>query len=305
MALLLVPVSPLGSWLLEWAPDPVLQWEARWMPRDPRPDLLMGERLLARGKTRPALQHFARSAARGSQDFRLAVALADALRAAGLHEKAAAQARELLQIEPDSGRLLRILGQCELAMGRQSEGLASLEEATRRAPHDTDGWIALAEAHLGIEGLRPETARVWEAGFRQNPGQESLRYGLAETYVGVGRYSEAEALLRHLRRQPVPEAPKARELYARAWAAWGTVLHRLDPDAARRARARRALERAVTLAPQLPDAHYELALLQTEDGQWDVARQSLEMAIRRRPYSHPFWYHLARVDRRLGRSREA
>src|SRR5207253_10695891 len=68
---------------------------------------------------------------------------------------------------------------------------------------------------------------------------------------------------------------------------------------------RRALARAVTLAPQLPDAHYELGLLLADDGQWEAARRSLEAAIRRRPYSHPFWYHLARVDRRLGRSREA
>jgi uncharacterized protein HemY len=123
--------------------------------------------------------------------------------------------------------------------------------------------------------------------------------------VGLGRYQEAEVLLRRLPQQPVPEQPKARELYARAWSAWGTVLHRLQPDPARCAQARQALERALTLAPQLPDAHYELGLLQAEDRQWEAARRSLEAAIRLRPYAHPFWYHLAPVYRRLGLPKQA
>src|SRR5438876_873021 len=73
--LLLVSLSPASSWLLEHAPDALLQWETRWIPRDPRPHLVIGERLLARGQTRPALVHFEQAASRGSQDFRLAVAI--------------------------------------------------------------------------------------------------------------------------------------------------------------------------------------------------------------------------------------
>src|SRR5437867_3311479 len=59
---LVVPLSPVGSWLLERAPDAFLQWEARWMARDARPHLVMGERLLAVGQTRPALEQFERAA---------------------------------------------------------------------------------------------------------------------------------------------------------------------------------------------------------------------------------------------------
>jgi tetratricopeptide (TPR) repeat protein len=289
-----------GPWLLERAPDSFLRAESRWFPRDSRPELILGERLLAGGEPRPALTHFTRAASRGSQDLRLAVALADALRAAGRSDKADDQARALLAIEPRSGRLHRILGQCQLEQGQTPEGLASLQEATRLAPHEADAWIALAEAHLGIEGFRPEGESVWSAAVQQNPGEASLRDGLAETEVGLGKYTEAAALLRDLPLRPVPENPKARELYARAWAAWGTVLHRLQPDAARRVTARRALQRALALSPRLPDAAYELGLVEADDGQWQAARRSLEAAIRLRPYSHPFWYHLARVDRRLG-----
>jgi tetratricopeptide (TPR) repeat protein len=302
---LLVPLSPAWSWLLEHAPDTLVQWAARWIPRDPRPHIVIGERLLALGKPRPALVHFARAASCGSQEFRLAVALADAMRAAGLHEKAAFQARNLLQVDPESGRLHRVLGQCQLEMGQLSEGLASLEQATRLAPHDADAWIALAEARLGIEGFRPETAKVWESGLRQNPGQDGLRYGLVETYVGLGRYEEAEALLRNLPKQSVPEYPKTKELYARAWSAWGTVLHRLRPDGVRRSQARRALEHALTLAPRHPETHYELGLLLEEDRRWEESRKFLETATQLRPYAHPFWYHLARVYRRLGLRKQA
>jgi tetratricopeptide (TPR) repeat protein len=277
----------------------------RHVSRDPRPHLVMGERLLAVGRTRPALEHFERAASLGSQDFRLAVGIADAMRAAGLYDKAAAQARELLRAEPGSGRLHRILGQCQLEIGELSGGLASLEEATRLAPHDVDGWIALAEARIGIEGFRPETARVWENALRENPGHDSLRYGLAETYAGLGRYEEAEGLLTGLPIHPEPASPKARELYARGWAAWGTVLHRLRPDTARRREARHALESARVLAPNSPETHYELGLLLAEEGEWEAARQSLETATHLRPYAHPFWYHLARVYRRLGLRKQA
>ena len=105
--------------------------------------------------------------------------------------------------------------------------------------------------------------------------------------------------------EPVPESPKRRELYARAWAARGVTLRRLRPDPARLSQARQALERALALAPRLPDAHYELGVLLTEAGEWPAALAELETATRLRPYAHPFWYHLARVYRRMGRDREA
>jgi predicted Zn-dependent protease len=298
-------VLPESFWFLDRAPDSLVHWLVRTRPRDPRPRIVMGERLLTRGEIRAALRQFERAAAMGSEDFRLAVAVADAMRAAGLFEKAAAQTEELLRVEPASGRLRRILGQCQLEMGRLSEGLASLEQATQLDPHDSAAWIALAEARIGISGFQPAAARVWEAGLRNNRGERSLQYGLAETEVGLGQYQEAEALLHGLPGQSVPKDPKTRELYARAWSAWGTVLHRLQPDAARRVQAKRALERALTLLARQPETHYELGLVMADDGQWESARRSLETATRLRPYAHPFWYHLARVDRRLGLQREA
>jgi tetratricopeptide (TPR) repeat protein len=301
---LLLP-SIAGTSLLERAPDAVLERWSRLAPGDPRPHVILGERRLAQGEPRDALERFARAASLGSQEFRLAVALADATRAAGLHEKALAQARELLRVDPASGRLHRILGQCLLEMGELSEGIAALEEATRRAPREPDTWVALAEAHLGIEGFQPRGARVWEAGRRQNPDAPILAHGLAECYTGLGRYEEAEALLHRLPEEPLPEHPKARELYARAWAARGAVLRRLRPDPARRAQARQALERGLALAPRHPETHYELGLARADDGDWEGAREALDTATRLRPYAHPFWYHLARVERRLGHEKEA
>lgn len=303
--LLLLAFSPVGSALLERAPDALLLRATQWAPRDPRPHLILGERRLARGEVRPALQSFERAASLGSQDFRLAIALADAMRAAGLHEKAAAQARELLKIEPEAGRLHRILGQSLLARGEMTEGLAALEEATRRAPEDADGWIALAEARLGIDGFQPRTAQVWEDGCARNRHDPILRYGLAESEANLGRYEDAETTLMSLPKDPVPQNPKAKELYARAWTARGIVLRRWRPDPERLAQSRQALERALALAPEQPDAHYELGVLHAEAGEWEAARLSLQSAIRLRPYAHPFWYHLARVQRRLGQEAEA
>jgi tetratricopeptide (TPR) repeat protein len=310
--LVLVPLGTVAAllasppfWLLERTPDCLILGLMRVEPGVPRPRIVLGERLLTRGETRAALRQFERAAALGSQDLRLAVDIADAMRSAGLFDRAAAQCAELMKLEPSSGRLHRILGQCQLELGRQSEGLSSLDQATQLDPHDAEAWIALAEAKVGISGFQPAAAQVWGAGLRSNPGQRSLQYGLAEAQVGLGQYEEAQALLKDLPRHAVPEALQARERYARAWAAWGTVLHRLQPDATRRSQACRALERALTLSPRQPDARYELALALADDGQWAAARHSLQSAIELRPYAHPFWFHLARVDRRLGMVKQA
>lgn len=291
---------PPPTWLLERLPDSALRWESRRFSADSRPDRILGDRLLAMGQTRSATRHLSQAAGRDADDVAVLVSIADATAASGLAANAEAQARGLLKIEPRSGRLHRILGQSLLQMGRPAEALASLGEATRLAPTDADAWIALAEARIAIEGFGPAAAQVWEAAVKQNPQHGSLRHGLAETYAQLGRYEEAEAALRDLTGESAPTTPKPRELYARAWAARGIVLRRLRPDAARRAEAKQSLERALSLAPSYPDTHYEMALLLADEGQWAAAKEQLESATRLRPYAHPFWYHLARVYRRLG-----
>jgi tetratricopeptide (TPR) repeat protein len=290
---------------LERAPDGFLRWAARSIPGNSRPIAILGERLLARGETRAALEILATAAAKGSQEMRLAIAFTDALRASGMHEQASLQARRLLEVDPSSGRLRRILGQCQLELGQLSQGLASLEEATRLNPQDVAAWIALAEAQIALDGFRPRTAAVWELGLRANPDADALKDGLAETYVALGLFADAEALVAALPQRSTPSGAKERELFARAWLARGATLRRLSPDESRLAQARLALDRSVALAPGHPEAHYELGLLLADEGEWDAARRSLENATRLRSYAHPFWHHLARVYRRLGRAREA
>lgn len=303
----LLAVSLVAAWprLLDRAPDAMVRRAARVFRRDPRPHVVLGERLLTRGEILQSLEELTKAASLGSVDVRLGVAMVDALRRLGLHEEAAGQARELLQLEPRFGRLHRVFGQCRIEQGRISEGLASLERATLLAPQDADGWIALAEARIGIEGFRTQTAQVWEQGHTKNPDHDLLRFGLAEAYVNLGRYAEADALLRDLAERPVPSDEKGRDLYARAWSARGAVLRRLQPDATRLRQARQALERALTLAPRHPETHYELGLLHADEGRWEDARRSLEHATDLRSYAHPFWHHLARVYRRLGEARLA
>src|SRR2546422_7561065 len=70
-----------------------------------------------------------------------------------------------------------------------------------------------------------------------------------------------------------------RSLYARAWAAWGTILHRLRPDAARRAQAQRALEHALTLSPAQPETHYELGLVDRKSTRLNSSHGYISYAV--------------------------
>ncbi len=290
-------LSPARVALLEQLPDSLLTWSSRVFPQDPWPLILLGERRLAAGETRAAVEAFAR-VPEGTQSLRLGVDLADALRAAGRWDQSEAQARQLLLLEPNSSRLHRILGQCWLGRGDPGAALGSLETAVRLSPHDTEAWVSLAEARIERDGFRPETARVWEEGRRRNPGSVLLRWGLAETCVGLGRFADAELLLQGLS-PPTQGSPRAREWYARALAARGTLLRRYAPDPARCAQADRDLTQSLLLNPNQPDARAELGLLAVDRGDWRAAREALEEAVRLRPYAHPFWFPLPRVYRAL------
>ena len=300
-----VPDSPVRIRLLEALPDPLLTRVSRVPLGDPWPLVILGERLLARGKPRSALDRFNQAESLGCHDLRWAAGTVDALRAGGLYAGTDARTQELLQMNPRSGRLYRVLGQCQVAQGNLSSGLASLEKAVELAPDDPSAWVALGKARLSQGGYSPQAAQPWIDGHARIPADASLRYGTADVLVGLGRYAEAEALVRRLPQEPVPENPEIRPLFARAWYARGVALHRQDPDTARLAQAQQSLEHALSLDPQLPDAYYELGVLQDEAGQPQQAVHSLERAVQLRPYAHPFWYRLAIAYRHLGREREA
>jgi tetratricopeptide (TPR) repeat protein len=298
LLLLLLRFTPAYPWLLERAPDSLLQRLEQGSPGDPWPALLLGERLLARGEPSAALQRFERAGQLGASDSRWGIDVIDSLSGSGLHESAVTQAQALLQFEPKSGRLQRILGQSQLRLGQTREGMAALETATRLAPYDAGAWLALAEARTARLEPGMDLLGTWETAVKQCPQSAALRQGLAHSYIELARYTEAEPLLVGLERQPAPQDPAARGAYVRAWYARGVVLHRLRPDAQRRAQAKEALSRVHTLSPGYPDAYYEEGLLLAEEGDHIAARSALETAVRLKPQAPPFWYQLSMLCRK-------
>lgn len=300
-----LPAAPGHEALLARLPDGPLRWTEQVLTYDPWPSLLLGERLLAGGDPRAALGAFGRASRRGAEDARWAAGTLDALRLEGRPDAAAGEARKMLELEPASGGLRRVLGLSLLELGDSEGGLAQLREATRLEPRRPEHWMALGDALGRLRGYTPEGTAVWEDGLRRNPGSRALRYGLADNDAGLGRYAEAEALTRELARDPVPADAGTRALYGRAWTARGTALRRAEPSPERLTEARAALERSLQLLPDFPETHYELALVLADLQQRETARQELERAIRLKPYFHPYWYQLALLDRRLGREAEA
>lgn len=298
LCLLLLRFTPAYPWLLEQTPDAMLQRMEPGFVRDPWPVLIQGERLLARGEPAAALRCFERAGKLGASDSRWGTDVIESLSGSGLHESAVAQAQALLQFEPKSGRLHRILGQSQLRLGQTREGIEALETATRLSPHDAAAWLALAEARTALLEPGTELLGTWEAAVKQCPQSAELRQGLAHAYVELARYTEAEPLLIGLEQQPAPQDPAARGAYVRAWYARGVVLHRLRPDTQRRALAKDALARVHTLSPGYPDAYYEEGLLLAEEGDGTAARSALETAVRLKPQAPPFWYQLSMLCRK-------
>ncbi len=299
------PFSVLWPPLLERLPDSMLEREAAAFPRDPWPRIVLGERRLAAGKPREALEQFGK-VPEGTSLARLGLDLAEATLASGLPERARDLAIQLEQMAPQSAVRHRILGESRVAMGDYSAGMAELEQAVRLDPSDPKAYLALAQARIEFEGPRPATALLLEQGLAKCPASNpGIRYLLADVYVMVGRYEEAESLTANLDREGEPAAPPERALFARAQFARGALLRRFRPDRDRRYLSRESLETALRILPEYPDAHFELGMLFADETTWRAAADQFEMATSLRPYAHPVWFHLARAQRRLGLSADA
>ena len=242
---------------------------------------------------------------------------------------------ETADAEPDPARRALLLGASFLQQSELSLARHHFEQAVTLAPSDTKARAYLAHT-LELEGktavaremldqalaLDPDSvlahyflalhwqglgyvagaqAELWEA-LRHDPENAALRVEMAETFVRLGDYAQADEwyqgaveaapddvefhlllahfYLDHLYRVEqggLPAAQAAVELApddARAYDLLGWAYHL----AGRPMEAQQALSRALVLDPDLASAHYHLGSLYAATGRPALARQHLQRA---------------------------
>ena len=262
----------------------------------------LGELALRRGDTDAAQTHFAAAldlAPEGDPARAKALAgLAEVARRRGLTADAATRWSEALEVQPEATALHYPLGLALRDLGRRDEAREALAAAGNtpvRSPDPLLGALAprtagffLAQAAQraaagDLHGALTEVARALE----EEPGSVAALRARAETLWAMGRTEDAVASYRDVAARAPREARSHVEL-ARALLA-------LPAGAARLADSDLALERALSIDPEHPEALELQARTKIARGDPATAKALLQRVLAAHPDQHGARWALAEV----------
>lgn len=217
------------------------------------------------------------------------VSLGAALRRAGKLDEAIQALQRALAVTPRSQAAMN-----ELGLVYQAQGKLELAELVLRRALEVDDKskaAALTWNNLGLNALERRRDQEAFADFDQaaklDPSLSVARRNKAVVWLDCGDYAKAAEELRHVTRND----PDDEE----AWIALGVAERgRGNHDAAAR-----AYQKALEIAPEQPDALYDLGVLEMDYRRDNgKAKQWLEQFVKAAPSGHP---KQADVKERLGR----
>ena len=196
----------------------------------------------------------------------------------GQFEDAVGAWREANALEPDHLDALMNLAWALSRLGRVAEALPLAERAVRLAPGDWHARHALGHVHY-------EAARYAEAAREYAAAIEAGGEGaLLQCDLGDARYSEGEfAGAAQAYAAALAEQPD--DAYIHLWLGWSLqqIGERTRSPAGAQAEAAEHFERALSLAPDWPEALYAVGQGLTAGGEFERARRFLERALQSYP----------------------
>lgn len=306
-----------------------LRRAAALAPREAQAEFTLGQALMLDKQFRAAAEAFSRARALDSggqiaaADLRYDQALA--LWSAGEGPGAAA----LLEGAPElagSAAEMELLGEVEEGAGRFEAAAKHFEAAARLEPSEANLYA------YGAELLRHWTfapaAEVFRFGAAKYPASPRMQMGLGIALFGDSDYKGAVPVFRAML-DAAPKSEAVADLLGRSCSAAGTgeepgcdslaefarrhpknapaalyaaivLLHRPDTTGAEP-----LLRSAIAANPALPEAWYNLGMLEQTRGAWAESAASLENAVALRPEYAEAHYRLARAYSHLDRREEA
>ena len=254
--------------------------------------VLMKEDIRAAGRTLES------AVANGLEDARIYTALADVYQADGRFENAIPAMRLAIQRDPQNEIYHFRYGLLLIDSSAPAAGILRLQEALKQLPNSARLWLALgiaqlthgqnveaessfkrsfaldgklvpALAYLGVtyseRGLHEKAIEFYEQAITLNPRLASLYYLVADTML---KTSAADAIRaeKYLKR-----ATELDPTLAAAYLAWG----KFHVRASRYSEAAPLFERAVSLQPELLEAHYQLSQVLMKLKRRDEANREL------------------------------
>lgn len=187
---------------------------------------------------------------------------------AGRHAELESRARLLVERQPDSGIVWKILGASLQAQGKDS--LPVLQKAAGLLPNDADTHYNLGNALMAL-GRLDEAEASYRRTLRIRPNDADAHFNLGNIFRSLGRLDETEASYRR--------ALQLRPDYAEAHGNLGNIL--LEQGRVDEAEA--SYRRALQLKPDYAVAHYNLGSLLQDLGRLSEAEASYRCALQLRP----------------------
>ncbi len=205
----------------------------------------------------------------------------------GRHHEAVGIFEALNSQYPDEPRFAMNLAYCQFASGRHADSVAVMEQLIARFPGLPDAQL-LRGAALFAQDKVSEAAAALEVAVRDGPGRADLLCSVAEAYIRLKRWDDAESVLaRAAALDPHDPAVHVK----RALLALGrehfdeAVEHALS---------------AVELRHFYPDAHYLLGVALTWKKDYEHAIKSFQVAISMQPGLVSAHRFIASIYRHLG-----
>jgi tetratricopeptide (TPR) repeat protein len=211
---------------------------------------------------------------------------------AGDYETAAAKVKQALAADPEIIEAYSRLGNIYTKAGKHGEAVAAYKQALALDPEHLLSTYNLALAYRAL-GRIDEAIVGFERTQQLDPRSGRAHFQLGDIYMQRGDPAKALDVLTKGLALDVDRPPflvKLGEAYLE--------LHRYEE-------AEKALSEAIQLRPNVPRAHYNLALVQEQRGNVSAARASYETEVADNPNNYGAQFNLGRLLAKEGRAAEA
>ena len=280
--------------------SPTAQTLFAWIPNDDPGQLAAGiqlaKLLYSRGEVSHARDLLLQLAAHGVMSADLQVLLGNCFESEHQPDRAIQAYQRAIELEPSRVDYYEDPISLLMDLGRTKDALALVNRALAIAPSDARPWLWKGKVNLRMNAYKDAMESYRRAAKLDSSGADAI-LGIAAVYFVSG---QSEAAIAEYR-AGIARFPNDARLYVGC-----ASMLLASPDSPKlHAEAENLLQKAVRLAPQSAEAHYQLGQLALQQSRLKDAEAEFLLSLQSDPDRSKAHFALSLVYRRMGRTIDA